>query len=80
MGDIEFFVSQYIEKNIVILLYITILLYFHDTKVHVIILNKEILNMDDLCLKLKSKYGLSVEYKFYQKFDNFYSSRCKMKL
>ena len=54
-----------------------IILYFHDTKVHVIILNKEIPNMDDLCLKLKRKYGPLVGYKCYQKFDDFYSSQCK---
>ena len=54
-----------------------IFLYFHDTKVHVIILNKEIPNMDDLCLKLKRKYGPLVGYKCYQKFDDFYSSQCK---
>ena len=36
-------------------------MYFHDSKVHVIIWNKEIPNVDDLYLKLKSKYGLLVE-------------------
>ena len=45
-------------------------LYFHDSKVHVIIMNKEIPNMVDFYLKLKSKYGPLVEYKFYQKFDD----------
>ena len=36
--------------------------------------------MDDFYLKHKSKYGPLVEYKFYQKFDDFYSSLCKKKL
>ena len=44
-----------------------ILLYFHDTKVCVIILNKEILNVDDLYLKLKSKNRPLVRYKFLSK-------------
>ena len=43
-------------------------------------LNKEIPNVDDLYLKLKSKYGPLVGYKFHQKFDDFYSSLCKKKL
>ena len=48
--------------------------------IRVIILNKEISNVDNLYLKLKSKYGPLVGYKFYQRFDDFYSSQCKKKL
>ena len=64
-------------RNIAILLYITIFLYFHDSKVHV---NMEIPSVNDLYLKRKSKYGLLVGYNFYQKFDDIYSSLCKKKL
>ena len=59
----NFLYHDILRKNIAILLYITIFLYFHDSKVHVIILNKEIPHMDDFYLKLKSKYGPLVEYK-----------------
>ena len=76
----NFLYHDILRKKIAILLYITIFLYFHDSKVHVIILNKEIPNMDNFYLKLKSKYGPLLEYKFYQKFDDFYSSLCKKKL
>ena len=37
-----FLYHDILRKNIAILLYITIFLYFHNTKVKVIILNKEI--------------------------------------
>ena len=81
MGDTEFFVSQYIEKK-----YYDITMY-HDIfcismigKLHIIILNKKIPNVDDLYLKLKYKDGPLVGYNFYQKFDDFYSFLCKKKL
>ena len=50
--DIENFISQYIEKNIAILLYIyhDIFQYFYDTKLCAI-LSKEIPNVDDFLPK-----------------------------
>ena len=44
---------------------------------HCIIFNNEISNIDDRYLKIKSKNGPMVGYKYYQKFDDFYSSLCK---
>ena len=77
-GNTEVFTSRYIEKK-----YCNITIY-HDIfcifKLRVIMLNKEIPNVDGLYLKLKSKYGLLLGYKFHQKFDDFYSSLCKKQL
>ena len=45
--------------------------------VHVIILNKDIPNVDDFYLKLKSKYGTLLGYRFHQKLHDFYPSLCR---
>ena len=46
-----------------------IFLYFHNGKLCVNIMNKEVSNVDDFYLILNSNYGHLVGYKFHQKFD-----------
>ena len=51
VGDIEIFISQYIQKKYCnITIYHNIFQYFHNTKLHFIISNKEIPNLNDVLL------------------------------
>ena len=84
VGNIENFISwyvrMYIEKKYCnITIYHNHFLYFYVTKLHAISLNKEISYVDDIYLKLKSKHGTLLGYKFHPKFDDFYSFLCRKK-
>ena len=76
---LKFLYHDILRKNIVILHIQQYFLYSMRLKymLHCIIFNKEIPNINDLYLKIKSKNGPLVGYKCYQKFDDFYSSLCK---
>ena len=64
------------RKNITILLYITMFFSISMTRYY----SKKILIWMIFYLKCKTKYGTLPGYKFYPKFDDFYSSLCKKKL
>ena len=64
----KFYIMIYWEKIIAIFNFLYIILFSISmilSYVHVIILNKDIPNVDDFYLKLKSKYGTLLGYRFH---------------